>query len=49
MNTSGAETIIAIDINPEKFTIGKEFGATHCLNPNDLPGLSNFDLISELI
>jgi len=35
---AGAETIIAIDINPDKFTVGKEFGATHCLNPNDLPG-----------
>jgi len=33
---SGADTIIAVDINPDKFPIAKEFGATHCLNPKDL-------------
>ncbi len=31
-----AEKIIAIDINPDKFEMAKKFGATHCLNPNDL-------------
>ncbi|CAB3999494.1 alcohol dehydrogenase class-3, partial [Paramuricea clavata] len=31
----GASRIIGVDINPEKFAIGKEFGATECINPND--------------
>ncbi|MDY2947766.1 MAG: S-(hydroxymethyl)glutathione dehydrogenase/class III alcohol dehydrogenase [Mannheimia varigena] len=30
-----AGRIIAIDTNPEKFGLAKEFGATDCLNPND--------------
>ena len=30
-----AGKIIAIDINPDKFSLAKKFGATHCLNPND--------------
>jgi S-(hydroxymethyl)glutathione dehydrogenase/alcohol dehydrogenase len=29
-----AGKIIAIDINPDKFSLAKKFGATHCLNPN---------------
>ncbi|CRK89513.1 CLUMA_CG003273, isoform A [Clunio marinus] len=33
---SGASRIIAIDINPSKFDIAKHFGATECINPNDL-------------
>lgn len=33
---SGASRIFAIDVNPEKFEIAKEFGATDFLNPNDL-------------
>ena len=32
---AGATKIIAIDINPEKFKLAKELGATHCINPND--------------
>ncbi|KAI9922937.1 hypothetical protein PsorP6_001374 [Peronosclerospora sorghi] len=31
----GARKIIAIDINPRKFTIAEEFGATHFVNPCD--------------
>ncbi|KAL0590119.1 hypothetical protein ABG067_001759 [Albugo candida] len=34
-NFVGARRIIAIDINPTKFSIAKEFGATECVNPND--------------
>lgn len=34
--SAGAEIIIAIDINPDKFKIAREFGATHCINPNEL-------------
>jgi S-(hydroxymethyl)glutathione dehydrogenase/alcohol dehydrogenase len=29
-----AGKIIAIDINPDKFSLAEKFGATHCLNPN---------------
>ncbi|KAJ6649934.1 Alcohol dehydrogenase class-3 chain L [Pseudolycoriella hygida] len=33
---AGADKIIAIDINPSKFNIAKEFGATEVINPRDL-------------
>jgi len=33
---AGATMVIAVDINPDKFKIAKEFGATHCLNPKEL-------------
>lgn len=33
---AGATTIIAIDINPDKFEAAKSFGATHFINPKDL-------------
>ena len=32
---AGAERIIAIDINPDKFAIARELGATECINPRD--------------
>ena len=32
---AGAERIIGIDINPDKFTIARELGATECINPRD--------------
>ena len=32
---AGAERIIAIDINPDKFAIARELGATDCINPRD--------------
>ncbi|KAF0690383.1 Aste57867_18218 [Aphanomyces stellatus] len=32
---AGARRIIAVDINPKKFAIAKEFGATECVNPKD--------------
>ena len=31
----GAERIIAIDVNPEKFELARQFGATDFVNPND--------------
>ena len=31
----GAAEIIAIDVNPNKFKMAKEFGATKCVNPTD--------------
>jgi S-(hydroxymethyl)glutathione dehydrogenase/alcohol dehydrogenase len=33
---AGAATIVGIDTNPEKFKTAMEFGATECINPNDL-------------
>jgi S-(hydroxymethyl)glutathione dehydrogenase/alcohol dehydrogenase len=41
-----AGKIIAIDINPDKFSLAEKFGATHCLNPND--GSFIVDRIIEL-
>jgi len=34
---AGATSIVAVDILPQKLEIAKEWGATHTLNPNDLP------------
>lgn len=34
---AGAKQIIGIDMNPEKFKLAMEFGATECLNPKDFP------------
>ncbi|KRY12400.1 Alcohol dehydrogenase class-3 [Trichinella patagoniensis] len=33
----GASLIIGIDTNPDKFKWAYEFGATHCLNPKEIP------------
>ena len=32
---AGAERIIGIDLNPDKFSIAKQLGATECINPRD--------------
>lgn len=32
----GASRIIGIDLNPRRFTLAKELGATECINPNDI-------------
>ncbi len=32
---AGASRIIAIDVNPEKFTIARQLGASDCINPRD--------------
>ena len=32
---AGAEKIIAVDLNPNKLELATQFGATHCVNPND--------------
>jgi S-(hydroxymethyl)glutathione dehydrogenase/alcohol dehydrogenase len=34
---AGADEIVGIDINPSKFDVAKEFGATKCLNPLEYP------------
>ena len=35
MVSCGCSRIIGIDINPDKFPVAMEFGATECINPND--------------
>jgi S-(hydroxymethyl)glutathione dehydrogenase/alcohol dehydrogenase len=35
---AGARRIIGVDINPKKFAVAAEFGATEFVNPNDHPG-----------
>ena len=32
---AGATSIAGIDLNPGKFEIAKQLGATHCVNPKD--------------
>jgi len=32
---AGAERILAVDVNPDKFEMAKALGATDCINPND--------------
>jgi S-(hydroxymethyl)glutathione dehydrogenase/alcohol dehydrogenase len=32
---AGASRIIGIDVNPEKFAIARQLGATDCINPRD--------------
>lgn len=36
--TAGASRIIGIDINPSKFEVAKQFGATEFVNPKDVTG-----------
>ncbi len=33
---AGAERVIAVDTNPKKFELARQFGATDCINPNDV-------------
>ncbi|OMJ16036.1 Alcohol dehydrogenase class-3 chain L [Smittium culicis] len=44
---AGASRIFAIDINPDKFKISTEFGATECINPLDYPNQLIEDVIKE--
>ncbi|WP_242521596.1 S-(hydroxymethyl)glutathione dehydrogenase/class III alcohol dehydrogenase [Motiliproteus sp. SC1-56] len=32
---AGAARILAIDVNPDKFTLARQLGATECINPKD--------------
>lgn len=38
---AGAGRIIGIDINPAKFTLARQLGATDCLNPADVSGVAD--------
>ncbi len=44
---AGANKIIAVDINNAKFELAKKFGATDCVNPNEITG-SVVDTIVKL-
>jgi S-(hydroxymethyl)glutathione dehydrogenase/alcohol dehydrogenase len=37
---AGAGRIIAIDVNPAKFTLARQLGATDCFNPADVPSVA---------
>lgn len=43
-----AERIIAVDINPRKFDLAKQFGATDVVNPQDYPDTAIQNVIVEL-
>ncbi|OLY78699.1 Alcohol dehydrogenase class-3 chain L [Smittium mucronatum] len=44
---AGASRILAIDINPSKFKISTEFGATECINPLEYPDTAIEDVIRD--
>lgn len=44
----GAAKIIGVDINPEKFEIGKKLGLTHFVNPKDTGEKSLVEIIKEM-
>ena len=41
----GANMIVGVDINPERQALGRKFGMTHFVNPQELPG----DLVPYLV
>ncbi len=43
-----AARIIAIDINPDKFTLARQLGATDCINPRDHAGIAVQQVIVDL-
>jgi S-(hydroxymethyl)glutathione dehydrogenase/alcohol dehydrogenase len=43
-----AARIIAVDINPSKFELAKQMGATDCVNPNDFPDTPIQDVIVDM-
>lgn len=42
---AGARMILAVDINPKKFDMARQMGATHCMNPKDVSD----DLVAEIV
>src|SRR5262252_3677069 len=42
---AGADLIVGVDINPAREGLGKKFGMTHFVNPNDVKG----DLVPHLV
>lgn len=45
---AGATRIIGVDINPSKYQVAMEFGATECLNPKDYGDRPTQDVLVEL-
>jgi S-(hydroxymethyl)glutathione dehydrogenase / alcohol dehydrogenase len=45
---AGAERIIAVDINTDKFEFARQLGATDCINPNDTPDTPIQQVIVDL-
>lgn len=43
----GASRIIGIDINPDKFELGKKFGVTEFINPKDFPAKTIQEVLIE--
>jgi S-(hydroxymethyl)glutathione dehydrogenase/alcohol dehydrogenase len=39
---AGAERIIGIDMNPKKFPLAMQFGATECINPKDVGDIEQY-------
>ncbi|XP_057974342.1 alcohol dehydrogenase-like 7 [Malania oleifera] len=44
----GAARIIGVDVNPDKFEIGKKFGVTELINPRDCGNKSSSQVINEM-
>ncbi|KAK9130110.1 hypothetical protein Sjap_010597 [Stephania japonica] len=44
----GASKIIGVDLNTEKFTVGKQFGVTYFLNPKDCQDKPVYEVIKEM-
>ncbi len=42
---AGADMIIGVDVNPRREALARQFGLTHFVNPNDIPG----DLVPHLV
>eukprot|EP01138_Halocafeteria_seosinensis_P006234 gb/GECG01006375.1/.p1 GENE.gb/GECG01006375.1/~~gb/GECG01006375.1/.p1 ORF type:complete len:387 (+),score=29.17 gb/GECG01006375.1/:1-1161(+) len=47
LKDAGAKRIIGIDVNPNKFDLAKQFGATECINPKDFPDKKIQEVIIE--
>mmetsp|Transcript_15920 Transcript_15920/g.39400 ORF Transcript_15920/g.39400 Transcript_15920/m.39400 type:complete len:257 (-) Transcript_15920:51-821(-) len=45
---AGASRIIGVDLNPDKFPIAQEMGATQCVNPKDYPDKSIQSVLVEM-
>uniref|UniRef100_A0A0E0LNH8 Alcohol dehydrogenase-like C-terminal domain-containing protein n=1 Tax=Oryza punctata TaxID=4537 RepID=A0A0E0LNH8_ORYPU len=44
----GAKRIIGVDVNPDKFDVGKRLGMTDFINPNDTGGKTVSEVIKEI-
>lgn len=44
---AGASRIIGVDLNSEKFALAEKFGCTECVNPQDYPGRTIVQVLTE--